>query len=52
MRTPLWPDGRQDSFTAQEMILAKQCEDESYWPTMRRIFAHDLLNLRAAFEFL
>jgi hypothetical protein len=41
MKTPIWPDGRQDSFMAQEMILAKQCEDESYWPTMRRIFAHD-----------
>lgn len=45
MNVPIWPNGNINSVPAQDMLLAKHTEDESYWPTLRRVFAHDFQTL-------
>jgi hypothetical protein len=45
LSAPIFPDFNPRSEMAQKMFNAKMIEDDSYWSTMREVFAHDLKTL-------
>lgn len=42
---PIWPDFNHESPVSQKMIRAKRVNDETFWTTMREVFAHDFNTL-------
>jgi len=41
----IWPDFDENSEASRKLIRNKQINDETYWPTMREIFAYDCQKL-------